>query len=66
MYRGESTEREWVVSKAWQELYVVFAEQGPEGLRKLGWRDTADGGGILIGVGEKGWESVDLKEVEGE
>ncbi|OTB13261.1 hypothetical protein K445DRAFT_368700 [Daldinia sp. EC12] len=64
-FRGPSTPLEEEISKAWQELYVVFAEEGPEGLRKLGWGDLSQGKGIIIGVGERGWESVDIGEIDG-
>ncbi|KAI0113098.1 para-nitrobenzyl esterase [Daldinia grandis] len=64
-FRGPSTALEEKISKAWQELYVVFAEEGPEGLRKLGWQDLSQGKGIIIGVGEKGWESVDIEVIDG-
>ncbi|XXG95525.1 hypothetical protein Hte_001789 [Hypoxylon texense] len=64
-FRSTSTTLEEKVSKAWQELYVVFAEQGPEGLRRLGWESLDAGKGIIIGTGEKGWESVDIEVIEG-
>ncbi|KAI1380510.1 para-nitrobenzyl esterase [Hypoxylon crocopeplum] len=64
-FRGPSTDLEKKVSKAWQELYVVFAEEGLVGLRKLGWQESNEGKGIIIGIGEKGWESVDLEAIDG-
>ncbi|KAI1387600.1 acetylcholinesterase [Hypoxylon trugodes] len=65
-FRGRSTAREKEVSEAWQELYVVFAEEGPEGLRRLGWGEVGDGKAIVIGTGEKGWENVDIKAIDGD
>jgi len=62
--RGSSTDLEERVSHVWQELYVRFAEEGPEGLRKVGWKDLSSGEGIIIGRGEKGWESVSLTEID--
>ncbi|KAK9413637.1 putative Carboxylesterase type B domain-containing protein [Seiridium unicorne] len=35
-YRGPSTHLEKMLSKAWQELYLAFAEEGPEGIPKFG------------------------------
>ncbi|OTA90440.1 hypothetical protein M434DRAFT_33595 [Hypoxylon sp. CO27-5] len=65
-FRGPSTALEKKISEAWQELYVVFAEEGPDGLRKLGWEDLTAGKGIIIGTGEKGWESVDIAVIDGD
>lgn len=62
--RGPSTPLEEKVSKAWQDLYVAFAEGGPDGLRKLGWNHISDGKGIIIGCGEKGWEVAPLEEID--
>ncbi|KAF4819254.1 Acetylcholinesterase [Colletotrichum siamense] len=62
--RGPSTALEEKVSKAWQDLYVAFAEDGQDGLRKSGWNDMSDGEGIIIGCGEKGWEVAALEEVD--
>ncbi|ORY59521.1 Alpha/Beta hydrolase protein [Pseudomassariella vexata] len=63
-FRGPSTELEERVSRAWQELYITFAEDGPRGLRKLGWKDLSEGEGIVIGCGEKMWESVSLEDID--
>ncbi|KAI1633699.1 para-nitrobenzyl esterase [Biscogniauxia mediterranea] len=57
-FRGPSTALEEKISRAWQELYVVFAEEGPDGLRRLGWEESSKGKWIIIGSGERGWESV--------
>ncbi|KAI1497529.1 para-nitrobenzyl esterase [Biscogniauxia marginata] len=65
-FRGPSTALEEKISKVWQELYIVFAEEGPDGLRKLGWEESSKGKGIIIGSGEKGWESVDICELDGD
>lgn len=54
---------EWRVAAAWQELYVVFAEEGEDGLRKLGWLDESQGKGVIFGRGDRGWEVVDVSEV---
>ncbi|KAI0386481.1 para-nitrobenzyl esterase [Hypomontagnella monticulosa] len=64
-FRGPSTPLENKVSAAWQELYVAFAEDGPEGIRKLGWKGLDEGKGIIFGSGDKGWESVDLEVIDG-
>ncbi|KAH8889184.1 acetylcholinesterase [Thozetella sp. PMI_491] len=63
-YRGPSTKLEEKISSAWQDLFVAFAEDGPEGLQKLGWNDASKGEGIVLGIGDKGWESVSLKEID--
>ncbi|KAI5918122.1 para-nitrobenzyl esterase [Camillea tinctor] len=65
-FRGPSTVLEEKISKAWQELYVVFAEEGPDGLRRLGWEESSKGRGIVIGSGTRGWESVDISELDGD
>lgn len=43
---------------------MAFAEEGPEGLCKLGWEDLSQGKGIIIRTGEKGWESVDIEVID--
>ncbi|KAI1416414.1 acetylcholinesterase [Hypoxylon sp. FL1857] len=65
-FREPSTALEKKISEAWQELYVVFAEEGPDGLRKLGWEESSEGKGIIIGTGERGWESVDIAMIDGD
>lgn len=62
--RGPSTPLEEKVSRAWQDLYVTFAEDGPDGLRRMGWSDMSEGVGIVLGGGEKGWETVSLEEID--
>ncbi|KAH8890540.1 alpha/beta-hydrolase [Thozetella sp. PMI_491] len=62
-FRSPSTPLEEKISRAWQELYVLFAEDGPEALRRLGWKDVSEGGAIIIGRGESGWEPVPLSEI---
>ena len=62
--RAPSTDLEKRVSEGWQDLYVAFAEDGPDGLRKLGWNDLSSGEGIVLGRGEKGWEVVKLEEID--
>ncbi|KAK1510631.1 acetylcholinesterase [Colletotrichum tamarilloi] len=62
--RGPSTPLEAKVSRVWQDLYVAFAEDGPDGLRKMGWNDMREDVGIVLGGGEKGWETVSLEEVD--
>ncbi|KAK7460182.1 acetylcholinesterase [Colletotrichum acutatum] len=62
--RGPSTPLEEKVARAWQDLYVTFAEDGPDGLRRMGWSDMSEGVGIVLGGGEKGWEIVSLEEVD--
>lgn len=62
--RGPSTSLEEKVSRIWQDLYVAFSEEGPDGLRKMGWNDMSKGVGIVLGCGEKGWETVSLEEID--
>ncbi|OJJ46827.1 hypothetical protein ASPZODRAFT_64683 [Penicilliopsis zonata CBS 506.65] len=63
LFRGESTEQEYKLSRAWQDLYLAFAEDGAEGLRAKGWLDVSQGKAVIFGSGDQGWELVDSKEL---
>lgn len=62
--RGPSTQYEELLCREWQELYVAFAEDGPDGLRARGWQDSSEGKGVIFGSGDKGWEVVDIERIE--
>ncbi|KAK1448048.1 carboxylesterase, partial [Colletotrichum cuscutae] len=62
--RGPSTPLEAKVSRVWQDLYIAFAKDGPDRLRKMGWNNMREDVGIVLGGGEKGWETVSLEEVD--
>lgn len=64
-YHGPTSSYEDIVSERIQDLWLEFANEPKEGLRRMGWNSYENGKAVLIGGTNSPVQEIDISELDG-